>query len=270
MELTLEMFKNQIVCVTGASGGIGRAIAEMFAFQGAKVAVSDLVKPESLAKEIGGTAHVCDVSDEASVKSFIADVESEVGPIDIYVSNAGVASNNGRYVGSGSNKSWEQAWLVNVMGSVYAARELVPIWTERKSGRFVITASAAGLLNAMGSAAYSSTKHAAVSFAESIAIEHGDDGINSHCICPQYVRSNMTKGMDVVEAAQDGLLEPEDVADALKAAIEADEFYVFPHPVIHKYFINRAMHPDAYLKGMRKLKAKLAKVVAKKNDGQTL
>jgi len=130
----------------------------------------------------------------------------------------------------------------------------------RGSGRFVITASAAGLLNQIGSASYSSTKHAAVSFAESIAIEHGAEGIKSHCICPQYVKSNMTKGHAMAEGTKDEFLEPSDVANALKAAIEADEFYVFPHKVVKDYFINRAMHPDAYLGGMRKLKAKFGQL----------
>jgi short-subunit dehydrogenase len=140
----------------------------------------------------------------------------------------------------------------------------MPDWIERGSGRFVITASAAGLLNQIGSASYSCTKHAAVSLAESIAIEHGDQGVKSHCICPQYVRSNMTKGMPMAEGSKDGLLEPKDVANALKAAIAADEFMVFPHPVVKDYFINRAMHTDAYLAGLRKLKAKLGRAFASK------
>lgn len=251
------MFKNKIVCITGASGGIGRGIAEMFIAEGAKVAISDLSKPTETASEIGAIPYACDVSDESSVKAFIADVRNQHGEIDVFVSNAGVGSGNGKYVAGASNESWELAWQVNVMGSVYAARALMPEWVERGSGRFVITASAAGLLNQIGSASYSCTKHAAVSLAESIAIEHGDQGIKANCICPQYVRSNMTKGMPMAEGSQDGLLEPKDVANALKAAIAADEFMVFPHPVVKNYFINRAMHPDAYLSGMRKLKAKV-------------
>jgi len=256
------MFENQIVAVTGASGGIGRALAEMFVASGATVAISDLNKPIQTAAEIGATAYQCDVSDEASVKQFIDDVRDEYGRIDVYLSNAGVGSGNGPFVAGASNESWEQAWQVNVMGSVYAARALMPDWVERGSGRFVITASAAGLLNQIGSASYSCTKHAAVSLAESILIEHGDQGIKSHCICPQYVRSNMTKGMPMAEGSKDGLLEPQDVAHALKAAIVADEFIVYPHPVVRNYFINRATHHDAFLSGMRKLKAKVGKAFA--------
>jgi NAD(P)-dependent dehydrogenase (short-subunit alcohol dehydrogenase family) len=258
------MFKNKIVAVTGASGGIGRGVAEMFIAEGAAVAISDLSKPDATALEIVATAFACDVSEEASVKQFIKDVEAQLGPIDIYVSNAGVGTGNGKYVAGASNESWEQAWHVNVMGSVYAARRLMPSWVERGSGRFVITASAAGLLNQIGSASYSCTKHAAVSLAESIAIEHGDQGIKSHCICPQYVRSNMTKGMPMAQESQDGLLEPKDVADSLKAAILSDEFFVYPHPVVKDYFINRAMHSDSYLSGMRKLKEKVGRAFQNK------
>ncbi len=251
------MFKNQIVAVTGASGGIGRALAEMFADEGAVVAISDLTKPEQTASDIGAVAYQCDVSNEASVKQFISDVNRDHGLIDAYLSNAGVGSGNGNFVAGASNESWEQAWQVNVMGSVYAARALMPAWVERGTGRFVITASAAGLLNQIGSTSYSCTKHAAVSLAESIAIEHGDQGIKSHCICPQYVRSNMTKGNAMAEGSKDGLLEPKDVANALRAAIVGDEFLVYPHPVVKDYFVNRAMHHDAYLSGMRRLKVKV-------------
>jgi len=253
------MFKNQIIAITGASGGIGRGLAEMLIAEGAHVAISDLTLPSQTANEIGAKAYICDVSEEESVQSFIDAVEADLGQIDVYISNAGIGAGNGRHVADASNQGWQKAWEVNVMGSVYAARALMPAWIERGSGRFVITASAAGLLNQIGSASYSCTKHAAVSLAESILIEHGDQGIKSNCICPQYVKSNMTKGMPMAENSQDGLLEPKDVAAAFKAAVESDEFYVFPHKVVKDYFINRAMHPDAYLSGMRKLKAKVGR-----------
>ena len=258
------MFKNKVVCITGASGGIGKGLAEMFVSEGAVVAISDLDSPKATAIAIGAHPYKCDVSSDYSVQTFISDVQKDHGPIDIYLSNAGVGSGNGKFVAGASNESWELAWQVNVMGSVYAARALMPRWIERGSGRFVITASAAGLLNQIGSASYSCTKHAAVSLAESIAIEHGDQGIKSHCICPQYVRSNMTKGMQMAEGSKDGLLEPKDVAEALKAAILADEFMVFPHPVVKNYFINRATHTDAYLSGMRKLKEKVGQAFSRK------
>lgn len=250
------MFENKTVAVTGATGGIGRAIGEMFAKEGARVALSDLSPPSSAAEALGGKAYACDVSSEESVISFIDQAEAELGSIDIFVSNAGVGAGNGPHVAGGSNESWETSWQVNVMGSVYAARRLMPGWLERGEGRFVITASAAGLLNQVGSASYSATKHAAVSFAESIAIEHGDEGIKSHCICPQYVRTNMTAGVDF-SGQREELIEPEDVAKALKLAIEDELFLVLPHPVAQRYYVARAHDPDAWLEGMRKMLAKL-------------
>ena len=144
------------------------------------------------------------------------------------------------------------------MSSVYAARTLLPVWKKRGSGRFVITASAAGLLNQIGSASYSATKHAAVSFAESIAIRHWDHGIRAHCICPQYIRTNMTKGFNMAENSQDGLLEPEDVANALLASIQDDQFLVLSHPIVTEYFKNRANDYQSYITGMNKLKQKMA------------
>jgi len=252
------MFKNQSIAITGASGGIGRAIAEMFVAQGAKAAISDLKSPEATASEIGAAAFECDVTDEAAVQAFIKAAETAHGPIDIFVSNAGVGYGDPKHVADASNAAWEASWQINVMSSVYAARALLPVWKKRGSGRFVITASAAGLLNQIGSASYSATKHAAVSFAESIAIRHWDHGIRAHCICPQYIRTNMTKGFNMAENSQDGLLEPEDVANALLASIQDDQFLVLSHPIVTEYFKNRANDYQSYITGMNRLKQKMA------------
>jgi len=251
------MFKNQSIAVTGASGGIGRAIAEMFIAEGAKVAISDLQTPSKTAAEIGAVAFACDVSSDDAVQSFADMAEAANGPIDIFVSNAGVGFGDPKHAAGASNKNWELSWKVNVMSSVYAARALLPQMQQRGSGRFVITASAAGLLAQVGSSSYTATKHAAVGFAESLAIRHWDEGIKTHCICPQYVRTNMTKGMDMAEGHQDGLIEPSDVAAALKLAIKEDRFMVLSHPVVGEYFKNKAMDYERYIHGMNKLKQKL-------------
>ena len=250
------MFENKIVAITGASGGIGRAIGDMFHAHGATVAVSDLSPPTDAASAFGTKPYSCDVSSELSVVAFIDAVEADLGPVDYYVSNAGIGAGNGPHVAGGSNESWEASWQVNVMGSVYAARRLMPGWLARGEGSFIVTASAAGLLNQVGSASYSATKHAAVSFAESIAIEHGDEGIKAHCICPQYVRTNMTAGADFSKN-REALIEPEDVANALRDAIRDDRFLVLPHPIAQKYYVARAHDPDAWLGGMRRMLAKL-------------
>jgi NAD(P)-dependent dehydrogenase (short-subunit alcohol dehydrogenase family) len=251
------MFKDQSIAITGANGGIGRAIAEMFIAQGAKVAISDLQTPIKTATEIGAIGFACDVTNEEAVQDFVDMAEAANGPIDVFVSNAGVGFGDPKNAAGASNRNWELSWQVNVMSSVYAARAVLPGMQERGSGRFIITASAAGLLQQIGSASYSATKHAAVSFAESIAIRHWDEGIRAHCICPQYVRTSMTKGFEFAEKHQDGLLEPSDVADALRLAMEKDEFLVLSHPVVGDYFKHKAMDYQAYIANMNKLKQKI-------------
>jgi NAD(P)-dependent dehydrogenase (short-subunit alcohol dehydrogenase family) len=253
-----QMISNQSVAVTGAAGGIGRAIAEKCIAMGAKVAISDINQEAVLAtgKEIGAEAFVCDVGDESSMQNFINAAEVANGPIDMFVSNAGVGFPDlpGKHAAGGSNESWEKSWQINTMANVYASRALLPGWIERKSGRFVVTASAAGLLAQIGTASYTVTKHAALGFAEYMAIMHKDDGINVHCICPQYVKTNMTKGMKVVEEGPDKHIEASDVANALLEAMKNEEFLVLPHPVIGQYFQSKAANIDRYIGGMAKQK----------------
>lgn len=258
--MSKNAYKDKVVAITGAGGAIGEGLGKMFADQGAIVALSDLSAPADAASRIGGSAYICNVGDEASVKAFTDAVERDHGLIDIYCANAGVGFGDGPdgIVTGGDNASWETSWQVNVMGSVYAGRALFDDWIKRGSGRFVITASAAGLLNQIGSASYSVTKHAAVGLAEAMAISHKGDGIDVHCICPQYVRSNMTKGQKFAEESRDGYLEPSDVADALHNAIQAGDFLVLSHPVVGDYFKGKAMDYNRYISGMAKLKQKTA------------
>jgi len=252
------MFKDKSVAITGATGGIGRAIAEMFISNGAKVAISDLKRPDDTAAQIGAIAFKCDVSDENQIKEFIDNASAANGAVDIFVANAGVGFGDTGHAASASNEAWETSWKVNVMQSVYAARMLIPEWKARGTGRLVVTASAAGLLAQIGSASYTVTKHGAESFAEQVAFEHAADGIKANCICPQYVRTNMTKGFAMAENSPDGFLEPSDVAQALKLAITENRFLVLPHPVVGEYFKRRAVGPDEYIAGMAKLKTKVA------------
>lgn len=253
------MFQGKNIAITGAHGGIGRAFAEMFISNGANVAISDIKDPSKVAKDIGAKGFVCDVSNESSVQTFISAAENELGPLDMFIANAGIGFSDypvGHAAGA-DNMAWQKSWDVNVMGAVYAARAVLPAWIERQSGNFIIVASAAGLLNQIGSASYSATKHAAVGFAEAIGIAHKDDGISVHCVCPQYVKTNMTKGMKFAERNPDELLEPADVAETLKSAIIDDRFMVLPHAVVGDYFKAKAMDYDRYISGMAKLKSKI-------------
>lgn len=250
------LVKDRIVVVTGAASGIGRALARRFAADGAKLVVcsdrnGDGVR--AVAEEIGGIAFETDVSKEADIKSMIEKVEAEHGPIDLFCSNAGIGIGGGA---EASNEAWQRIWDINVMAHVWAARHLVPRMIERGGGYLLNTASAAGLLSQIGSAPYAVTKHAAVALAEWLAITHGDQGIKVSVLCPQAVRTAMTAGNPDGVASVDGMIEPEDVAEACVRAIEAETFLVLPHPEVLEYMRRKTGDYDRWLGGMRKLNRK--------------
>ncbi len=246
------------VVVTGGGNGIGRAIARRFAAQGARVVVNDLdvAAAEAVAEQIGGLAIGGDAAGEVGVDKLIAAAKDHLGAIDVYCANAGVA------VGAGPETpeaEWQFAWDVNVMAHVRAARVLVPAWLARGGGRFVVTASAAGLLTMLGSAPYSVTKHAAVAHAEWLSATYRHRGIDVHCICPQGVRTAMLDGSG---GAGDAILlptaiEPEDVADALFDGMAEGHFLILPHPEVHTYYQHRAGDTDRWLGGMNKIQQRL-------------
>ena len=182
----------KVVAVTGGGGGIGEALCRRFARDGAKVAVADIDEGDAqkVAREIGGTGFGCDVAKEAEMIRLVQEAQSRLGPIDIFCSNAGIMIKGDIDV---PNEKWQTIWEINVMAHVYAARAMVPEMLRRGGGRLIITASAAGLLSQIGSAPYSVTKHAAVGLAENLAITYGDCGIRVSVICPQAVRTAMTR-----------------------------------------------------------------------------
>ena len=241
------------IVVTGAASGIGKALAERFAADGAKfVACADLNGDgaKAVADAIGQPAFSCDVSKEAEIQSLIETVEAEHGPIDLFCSNAGIGFAGGAEV---ENDKWQLIWEVNVMAHVWAARHLVPRMAARGGGYLLNTASAAGLLSQVGSASYAVTKHAAVGLAEWLALTHGDDGIKVSVLCPQAVRTKMTVGNEEGVASIDGMIEPEDVAEACVKAIAEETFLVLPHPEVIRYMHNKTENYDRWIGGMRKL-----------------
>ncbi|MEM9037965.1 MAG: SDR family oxidoreductase [Actinomycetota bacterium] len=249
--------RDRIVVVTGGGHGIGRALCERFAAEGAAhVAVADLddAAAAKVAAAVGGSAHTVDVGDEESVLALVRDVESSAGPIDLFCSNAGIAIEGGVEV---AVDDWQRIWDINVMAHINAAKALVPLMVERGSGYFLNTASAAGLLAQIGSAPYSVTKHAAVAFAEWLSITHGDEGIGVSVLCPQAVRTNMTAGMENGGVAGvDGMIEPSDVAQTVIEALADERFWVLPHPEVAEYVQRKAADVDRWLAGMRRLQAR--------------
>jgi len=247
--------KDKVVIVTGGSNGIGAAMCRRFAQAGARtvvVADIDVQGARTLAAEINGRAVRCDVAKEEDVIQLIRQTEAACGPIDLYCSNAGIILQGLIEV---PNADWQRIWEINVMSHVYSARALLPGMLERGSGGFVITASAAGLLNQIDSTSYSATKHAAVGLAENLAINYGDRGIQVSVICPMAVRSLMTrKGGGI--AALDGILEAEQVADDLIAALNEGRFMVLPHPQVKGYLEHKATDYERWIRGMQRLRAR--------------
>ena len=244
---------DKIIVVTGAASGIGRALAQRFAAEGARTVVCsdrDGDGVRAVASEIGGVAIQADVSREADIQALIEQVESQCGPIDLFCSNAGIGVGGGA---EAPNDAWQRIWDINVMAHVWAARHLVPLMAARGGGYLLNTSSAAGLLSQIGSAPYAVTKHAAVGLAEWLAITHGDQGIKVSVLCPQAVRTAMTAGNPDGVASIDGMMEPEVVAEACVRAIEAETFLVLPHPEVLTYMRNKTNDYDRWIGGMRKL-----------------
>jgi NAD(P)-dependent dehydrogenase (short-subunit alcohol dehydrogenase family) len=244
------------VVVTGGANGIGAAMALRFANEGARVVVADLDEARlmTVAAETGGLGVPTDVRHEHQVAALVAAAEARYGPIDLFCSNAGIVVPGGE---DASDASWERSIAVNLLAHIYVARLLVPQMTARGEGYLLNTASAAGLLTQIGSAPYSVTKHGAVAFAEWLSITYGDQGLKVSVLCPQAVRTNMTAGTESGGVAGvDGMLEPDDVADAVVAALEAERFLILPHPVVADYFRRKADDYDRWLRGMRRLQAR--------------
>jgi len=264
----------QIAVVTGGGHGIGRAICRRLSRDGVRVLVADLEAEAAAAVAAGidGVAYVIDVGDEAAVKELIETTERDIGPIDLFVSNAGVG--HGDADGSAASKQgginpvddrWEQCWNVNVMAHVYAARALLPHMIERGGGYLVNIASAAGLLSQIGDAAYSASKHAAVAFAESLAITHGEQGIQVSVVCPQAVATRMIGIEDDAETTDggfggndvDGILAPDEVADCIVDGIAEACFMILPHPEVATYFQRKASDHDRWIAGMQRFRRQL-------------
>jgi len=248
--------KDKVIVVTGAGSGIGRALVGRFIAAGAGAVVGadiDEAGARRTAAETGCTAMTADVSREEDVARLIGDVESGVGPIDLFCSNAGVLAGASE---QSPNEEWQFCWDVNVMAHVYAARHVVPRMIARGGGHLLNTASAAGLLNQLGGAAYGVSKHAAVGFAEWLAMTYAHEGIKVSVLCPQAVRTPMTDdaaSTGIRAAATDGMMEPGDVADIVLEHLQRDAFLILTHEEVRTYMQRKATDYDRWIGGMNRL-----------------
>lgn len=251
--------RDKVVVVTGGASGIGTGLCHRFREEGVRgLVIADLngEAAADLATQLDARHCALDVRDEAAIAAMVAETEAEFGQIDLFCSNAGILNlDDGEFWATSSpNDVWQRNWEVHVMAHIYAARACLPGMIKRGEGYFLHTVSAAGLLSQPYTAAYATTKHAAIGFAESLAISHGDDGIKVSCLCPQAVDTAMLGGTDGGAAGLDGVLSPAQVADAVVEGLRTESFLILPHEQVHQYHLNKAQNYDRWIGGMRKLR----------------
>ena len=252
--------------VTGAAGGIGGAVVRGLVARGARRVVAADLDGEGvrrLSEELGPDVVLgreLDVCDEAATLALVGEVESSVGPIDIWFANAGLATGT---CPEDPLEDWDRQWRVNLISHVLATRALLPGWIDRGEGHLVTTASMAGILTTLGDAAYASTKHAAVGYAEWVAITYAAQGVKVSCVCPGAVDTAMLRAggdgdADKAAAIIGGgaVLAPEDAAEAILEGVEEDRFLILTHPEMHEYIVGKAQEPERWIRGMSRLWAR--------------
>jgi len=257
----------KVAVVTGGANGIGRSLCVRFAAEGAKaVVVADLqIKAaQQLAREIGGLAIEVNVAKESDMRRLVQHVTERFGAIDLFCSNAGVGVSGGE---TAPDADWQRSWEVNLMAHVYAARAVLPSMLARREGYLLQTVSAAGLLTQLGSAPYSVTKHAALGFAEWLAVTYGDQGIKVSALCPMGVRTEMLRRAEFAGGAflLESAVEPEQVTEAVVQGIAAERFLILTHPEVAEYMRRKAEDYERWLRGMRRLQATTQPLKAQSN-----
>lgn len=246
----------KVAIVTGAASGIGRAMAARFVVEGAKVAAVDIDAEAvaAAASAIGVHAFRLDVADAAATVRVVEEVERDLGPVDLFCFNAGIATGGGV---EASDDAWRRTWEINLMSHVYGARAVLPSMLARGEGYLLHTASAAGLLTNIGAAPYSVTKHAVVALAEWLSMTYGDKGIRVSCLCPQFVDTPMLdlfdEGGDMRQWVHSVAIGAEEVADAVVRGLRDERFLILPHADVATFFGRKAADYDRWLAGMRKL-----------------
>lgn len=248
--------RDKVAVITGGSGGIGRSMAKAFLAEGARTVVLADLDPDAVsaaAAELGCDGRGCDVTDESQVAELVESTLTAHGPIDLFCSNAGAGGEG--VLTDAANEVWQSQWELHVMSHLFAARAVIPSMVANGGGYLLNTASAAGLLAAIGSGPYTVTKAAAVKLAEFLAITHGDEGIKVSVLCPQGVNTAMAP-RSLGDGQTDGIIEPDELARVVVEAIGEERFHVLPHPEVAEYIKRKADDPDRWLRGMRRLRAR--------------
>jgi NAD(P)-dependent dehydrogenase (short-subunit alcohol dehydrogenase family) len=250
------------VVMTGGGRGIGRALCERFAADGARgVVVADLDEEpaEDVASQIGGLAVRCDVGDAADVERLADQATAAFGPIDLFCSNAGIVDPDSAGDLDTPPEVWARVLGVNLMAHVHAARAVVPSMVERGRGYLLQTVSAAGLVTGPSPVTYTVSKHAAIGFAEWLVLNYGDRGIGVSCLCPTAVDTRMLAGHDTAPAERSAIsrnlgsvMTPEAVAASVADGLEREAFLILPEPRVGESFLHKAQDYDRWLAGTRR------------------
>ena len=244
---------NSVVVVTGGSGGIGQALIKKYLKEECFVISADLEKSTDF-DDKNFNFFKCNVECENSIHDLFEFVLNKYSRIDYFFSNAGLLSLGDEH---SSNFDWEKNWKLHLMSHVFVSRKLLPIFKKQKFGHFLITASAAGLLTHIDSITYSVTKHSAIAFAEWIAINNREYNFDVSVICPQAVKTNMTKGREKDVAALDGMLEPDFLVEKIQEGIDKKQFLILPHPEVQNYIEKKSTYYNKWISGMARLKQKI-------------
>ena len=253
----------KVVVVTGGASGIGTGLCRRFREEGVRALIIADLNGEAvtaLADELDAVGVTLDFRDETAIAMMVSEIEAQFGQIDLFCSNAGILNLDGGdfWATSSANEVWQANWEIHVMAHVYAARACLPAMIRRGEGYFLHTISAAGLLSQPYTAAYATTKHAAIGFAESLAISHGDEGIKVSCLCPQAVDTAMLGGTDGGSAGIDGILSPAQVAQVVIDGLREESFLILPHEQVEQYHLNKAQNYNRWIGGMRTLRRSMS------------
>jgi NAD(P)-dependent dehydrogenase (short-subunit alcohol dehydrogenase family) len=248
--------KNKNIVITGGADGIGKALAKRFLNESPNSVHLIDINPNVIhvAELMGVKGYIVDVSNPNKLESTLNDIINQIGTVDLFCSNAGIQEFGTL---STTDDAWHKTWQVNVMSHIYAARVLIPHMIENKDGYFLITVSAAGLLNMPGAMSYATTKHAALGLAENLSIMYGGQGIKVSVLCPQLVETDMVTSTGVLDKnhplMRDGLLSPNQVAEDTVEGLMKEDFLILPHPQVLQYIQGKALDYDGWLANIRKL-----------------
>jgi NAD(P)-dependent dehydrogenase (short-subunit alcohol dehydrogenase family) len=249
----------KVAVITGAASGIGAACARAFAAKGARVAVVDVNADgaRAVARAIGGLAVPCDVAREADIAALVKETEQKLGPVDVFFSNAGVATGGDPL--TTPIDVWQAQWQINLMSHVYAVRAVLPGMLARGSGYLLHTASMAGILTSHGNLTYAVTKHAVVGLAEWLSVTYHDKGVRVSLLAPLGVRTPMLGNIDSAFARNVAgpIKEPEEVADMVVDAMAAERFLILTDPIAQKWMNHKSADLEHWLRGMRRMQKTL-------------